>query len=98
MKYVDNVYLKYGASEQVYGCDTEKVDEIDRQASLAGLKFIRQEVRHMGTEKCADTLRMMRKELNGKITFQPRTEVKGLIAENHTIKGVETADGEKTHG
>ena len=98
VKYVDGVYLKFGASEQVYGGDTEKVDEIERQASLAGLKLIRQEVRHMGTEKCADTLRMMRKELNGKITFQPKTEVKGLIAENHTIKGVETADGEKFHG
>src|SRR3989337_3384700 len=98
VKYVDKVYLKYGASEQVYGCDTEKVDEIDRQASLAGLKLIRQEVRHMGTEKCADTLRMMRKELNGKVTFQPRTDVKGLIMENHTIKGVETVDGAKYMG
>ena len=51
VKYVDNVYLKYGADEQVYGGDTEKVDEIDRKASLAGLKLIRQKIRHMGTEK-----------------------------------------------
>jgi uncharacterized protein len=80
VKYVDGIYLKYGASEQVFGCDVEKVDEIEKQASLAGLKLIRQEVRHMGTEKCADTLRMMRKELNDKVIFQPRTEVKGLIA------------------
>ena len=52
----------------------------------------------MGTEKCAETLRQMRRELNGKITFQPKTEVKGLIAENHAVKGVETVDGEKFLG
>ena len=40
IKYVDGIYIQYGASEQVYGGDTEKVDEIDRQASLAGLKLI----------------------------------------------------------
>lgn len=98
VKYVDSVYLKFGASEQVYGGETEKVDEIDRKASLAGLKLIRQEVRHMGTEKCRETLHRMRKELNGKITFQPNSDVKGLIAENHLIQGVETTDGERIHG
>src|SRR5512139_2315758 len=95
VKHVDEVYLQFGASEQVYGGDSEKVDEIERQASLAGLRLIRQKVRHMGTEKCADTLRMMRKELNGKITFEPKTDVKALITENHTISGVETVDGKK---
>ena len=82
VKYVDDIYLKFGASDQVYGGDTDAVDEIERQAAAAGLRLIRQEVRHMGTEKCADTLRMMRKELNSKITFMPRTDVKGLIIEN----------------
>ena len=38
VKYVDGIYIKFGASEQVYGGDNEQVDEIDRQASLAGLK------------------------------------------------------------
>jgi uncharacterized protein len=98
VKYVDNIYLKFGASEQVYGGDSEKVDQIERQAAAAGLRLIRQEVRHMGTEKSADTMRMMRKDLNEKITFHPKTDVKSLIAENHTIKGVETTDGEKFMG
>jgi uncharacterized FAD-dependent dehydrogenase len=98
IKYVDSVYLKYGANEQVYGGDAEKVDEIDRKASLAGLKLIRQKIRHMGTEKCIETLQQMRRELNGKITFQPKTDVKGLIAENKTVKGVETVNGEKFMG
>jgi len=98
VKYVDDTYLKFGASEQVYGRDSDEVDEIERQAASAGLRLVRQEVRHMGTEKCADTLRMMRKYLEQKITFMPRTDVKGLIAENHTIRGVETMNGEKYLG
>ena len=95
IKYVDGIYIQYGASEQVYGGDTEKVDEIDRQASLAGLKLIRQEVRHMGTDKCLETLRRMRRELNDKVTFYPKTDVKGLITEDKKVIGVKTTSGEK---
>lgn len=95
VKYVDGIYIQYGASEQVYGGDTEKVDEIDRQASLAGLKLIRQEVRHMGTDKCLETLRRMRQELNDKVTFYPKTDVKGLITEDNKVIGVNTTSGEK---
>ena len=95
IKYVDGIYIQYGASEQVYGGDTEKVDEIDRKASLAGLKLIRQEVRHMGTDKCLETLRRMRQELNDKVTFYPKTDVKGLIVEDKKVIGVKTTSGEK---
>ena len=98
IKYVDGIYLKYGADEHVYGGDAEKVDEIERKASLAGLKLIRQRIRHMGTEKCAETLRRMRRELNGKITFQTKTDVKSIITENKTVTGVETVNGEKFTG
>ncbi len=95
VKYVDNVYLKFGASEQVFGGDSDAVDSIEREAAAAGLRLIRQEVRHMGTDKCADTLRLMRNALAEKITFLPKTDVKGLIIENHIVKGVETASGER---
>jgi uncharacterized FAD-dependent dehydrogenase len=98
VKYCDSIYIKFGASEQVFGGENAEIDEIERQASLAGLKLIKQEVRHMGTDKCLETLQRMRKALNGKITFQPKTDVKGLIAENHTIQGVETVTGEKFYG
>jgi len=96
--YVDHVYLMYGATGTVFGCDTKKVDEIERQASLAGLKLIRQHVRHMGTDKCLETLRRMRRELGERIDFQPGTDVKNLVAEDHVVKGVETVDGKRFYG
>lgn len=96
--YADSMYRRFGATERTYGADVERTDEIERKASLAGLKLIRQEIRHMGTEWCADTLRKMRQELNSKIDFRPKTDVKGLIVKNHVIDGVETVDGLKFFG
>ena len=98
INYVDSTYLKYGATEHVYGGDVEKVEEIERKASLAGLKLIRQKIRHMGTERCAQTLRKMRQELNGKVEVKLKKDVKGLIVKNNTVKGVETVNGEKFFG
>jgi uncharacterized FAD-dependent dehydrogenase len=95
VKYVDSIYLKFGASETIYGGENDEVEKIEKEASLAGLKLVKQEVRHMGTDKCLEVLKRMRDALNGKITFKPKTDVKGLIAENHVIQGVETANGEK---
>jgi hypothetical protein len=98
VSYADGMYRKFGATERTYGGDVERIDEIERKASLAGLKLIRQKIRHMGTEWCVETLRKMRDELNGKIDFMPKKDVKGLIVKNRAIEGVETVDGEKFLG
>jgi len=98
VNHVDEIYLKFGATEHVYGTDVEKIEEIERKASLAGLKLIRQKIRHMGTERCAQTLRKMRQELNSKAEFKPKTDVKGLIVKNGAVEGVETVNGEKYFG
>jgi len=98
VNHVDEIYLKFGATEHVYGANIEKTEEIERKASLAGLKLIRQKIRHMGTERCAQTLRKMRQELNNKVEFKPKTDVKGLVVKNNTVEGVETVNGEKFFG
>jgi len=98
ISYVDSVYLKYGATKHVYGEDIEKVEEIERKASLTGLKLIRQRIRHMGTERCAQTLRKMRQELDGKVEVKLKKDVKGLIVKNNVVEGVETVNGEKFFG
>jgi len=98
VNHVDKIYLKFGATEHIYGTDIEKIEEIERKASLAGLKLIRQKIRHMGTERCAQTLRKMRQELNSKAEFKPKTDVKGLIVKNGAVEGVETVNGEKFFG
>ncbi|MGQ9461330.1 MAG: NAD(P)/FAD-dependent oxidoreductase [Candidatus Bathyarchaeaceae archaeon] len=98
INYVDSVYLKFGAPKHLYGADPDKIEEIERKASLAGLKLIPQKVRHMGTEKCAQTLRKMRRHLKDKADIRTRTGVKSLLVKNGMVQGVETTKGEKLYG
>jgi len=96
--YVDQIYLKFGAPENLYGADPDKVEEIRRKASFAGLKLVPQKLRHMGTEKCGDVLRKMRSDLKDKVEIRTQTEVKGLLMKNKTVRGVETTAGERIRG
>jgi uncharacterized FAD-dependent dehydrogenase len=98
LKYVDDIYLKFGAADRLYGASPEKFAEIERKASFAGLKLVHQKVRHMGTEKCAETLRKMRDHLNGRVDIRTRTDVKSLLVKDGKVEGVETSKGEKFYG
>ena len=72
--YVDSIYLKFGAPKHVYGADQDKIEEIERRASFAGLKLVQQKLRHMGTGKCAEVLKKMRQFLNGKVDIRMRKD------------------------
>jgi uncharacterized FAD-dependent dehydrogenase len=98
INHVDEVYLKFGATEHLYGADIEKVEDIERKASLAGLKLVHQKIRHMGTERCAETLRKMRQELNDRVEIKLRKGVKGVMVKNGAVEGVETVNGERFFG
>jgi uncharacterized FAD-dependent dehydrogenase len=98
IKYVDKIYIKFGATKRVYGRNLEKIEEIERKASLAGLKLVPQKIRHMGTERCAETLKKMRQELDDKVEIKLRKNVKGLLVKNGVVEGVETINGAKYFG
>ncbi|MDH5732757.1 MAG: NAD(P)/FAD-dependent oxidoreductase [Candidatus Bathyarchaeota archaeon] len=96
--YVDGVYLEFGAPSNLYGTDLDRVEELERKASLAGLMLVPLKLRHMGTENCADTLRKMRRHLNDRVDVRTRTEVKSLLVKNDVVEGVETTKGDKIYG
>jgi len=98
INYVDNVYVRYGGPQKVYGDDVDAVERIERKASLAGLILVKQRIRHLGTEKCAEVLQRIRKDLNNRVEVRTRTEVKSLIVKNDVVLGIETSDGEKIYG
>jgi uncharacterized FAD-dependent dehydrogenase len=98
LKYVDSVYIKFGATKHLYGVSQQKFEEMERKASLAGLKLVQQKVRHMGTEKCAETLRKMRSHLEGRVDIRTSTDVKSLLVKDGKVEGVETTKGEKFYG
>ncbi|MEM1883353.1 MAG: NAD(P)/FAD-dependent oxidoreductase [Candidatus Bathyarchaeia archaeon] len=86
INYVDNVYVKYGGPQKVYGEDIDAIEKIERKAALAGLILVKQKIRHLGTD------------LNNRVEIRTKTEVKSLLVKNGVAQGVETADGERIYG
>ena len=96
--YVDQTYLRFGAPKELYGVETDSIEEIEHKASLAGLKFVPERLRHLGTEKCVQVLREMKKYLQKSIEIRTDTEVKTLLIDQGRAVGVETATGDRISG
>ncbi|RKD32090.1 NAD(P)/FAD-dependent oxidoreductase [Thermohalobacter berrensis] len=94
IKYVDNIYVKFGGTEKVYGTDTEKVVKLKKSAAAADLKLIPAIVKHLGTEKCFDILKRMQEYLEDRITIKYMTPVENILVENNKVIGVKTRKGE----
>jgi uncharacterized FAD-dependent dehydrogenase len=90
IKYADNIYLDFGAQKTVYGKNDGRVDEIKYEASKHDISLIPCPVRHLGTEKAFDVLGGMYDFLmnNTNTTFSELTNVKEVICEGNTVKGV----------
>jgi len=94
IKHVDNVYLKFGAKDKLYGIGDE-VDELSRQAALAELRLIPMPVRHVGTEHCRLVLKAMRDYLNSRLEFRLEVTASRVIVDNGEVKGIETEAGDR---
>ncbi|MBM7872196.1 putative FAD-dependent dehydrogenase [Clostridium pascui] len=90
IKYCDDIYLKFGANETVYGLNNEKVDKIEYEASKHNIRLVECPVRHLGTELAYDVLRAMYYHLinNTNTDFSELTEVEELLMEDEKIKGI----------
>jgi uncharacterized FAD-dependent dehydrogenase len=94
IKYVDELYLKFGATGKVFGGDGA-VDEISRRAKDAGLRLIPTPVRHMGTENGYQVLKAMQDYLFPRVEVKTGTMVSKVLVEGGEIKGVETEGGDR---
>lgn len=92
IKYVDDVYLRFGASEEVYGTGDE-VGRLVRRASLAELRLVPVPIRHMGTENCRLVLKKMRDYLSPRVDFALEKNVASIQVADNAVAGVETDDG-----
>ena len=93
--YVDGIYLKFGATQTVYGDDNkEAVRKIQKDAASADLSLIPARIRHLGTDKCLEILTLMRDHLEDKCTIRTSDGVSRIIVENGCYVGVETTRGE----
>lgn len=98
IKYTDDIYLKFGATTEVFGTDNAVFNEIEEQAVKAGLKLIHSPVRHLGTERSLFVLKAMQDFLSEKCDIIYNDAVKSLIVENDEVKGCELHSGTKLEG
>lgn len=95
IKYSDDLYLKFGATEEVFGTDYNTFRELEREASLAELKLVYSPVRHLGTERSLDVLKNMQDYLDKRITIRNDVSARNLIVECEQVKGLVLDNGEE---
>lgn len=95
INYVDNLYVRFGAPKKLYGKDKEEIREIERLASKNDLVFIPSEIRHIGTERCADVLKNMKRYLNKSVRSIFSSEVEQILIRSQKVSGVQLKGGQK---
>jgi len=93
INYVDDVYLKFGAPDKLYGIGGG-VDELRGKADLAGLRLVPMPIRHLGTEHCRSVLKAMWDYLSPHLEFRLETAVSTITADNGEVKGIKTGAGD----
>lgn len=96
IRYVDGLFLHYGASDKVYGMG-EEVEGLRRRASQAELRLIPVPIRHLGTENCRRVLGALKEALSSSVEIRLNTEVTSILIENGKATGVKIKDGEQIH-
>jgi len=94
IEYVDNIYVRFGGTEEVHGMDQQKVLDIEKKAASADLKLIKANIKHLGTDKNYEILKKIQYYLQDKIDIEFLTAVEEIIVENNKAVGVKTKKGD----
>lgn len=99
LRYVDDLYLRFGAPQKVYGEEEEIIGEIEKKAVLSDLRFIPSRIRHLGSGRTIDVLQNMEDYLVEKgVEIRCGTKCERLLVEKDTVTGVRTVQGEEFRG
>lgn len=95
--YVDELYLRHGATKDITDPTTDKIKEIEHRGYAVGLKLLRAKVRHLGTEENLRIMTEMSNELKEHIDTAFKTSVKEVIVENNEAKGIVLENNEEIY-
>jgi uncharacterized FAD-dependent dehydrogenase len=96
IRYVDDIYLRFGAPAQIYGEDEETITRIEKKAVLADLRFIPSRLRHLGSGRTLEVLQAMEDHLTGQgVEIRTGETCAELLVENGRVTGVRTGKGEE---
>lgn len=98
IQYVDRINLEHGATPNITDPTTDTVRRIEQRGYAAGLKLLRAEVRHLGTEQNLEILKSIFEYLKTRIDLMHKTEVADLVTTKedgrHVVQGIKLKSGE----
>lgn len=98
IKYVDQINLDHGATTTITDPTTDAIRSIERRGYAAGLKLLRAQVRHLGTEQNLEILKSIYEYLQSRIDMLFKAEVEDIVTVKqdgqHQVQGIVLKDGE----
>ncbi|MBB3113563.1 hypothetical protein FHS18_005675 [Paenibacillus phyllosphaerae] len=98
IQYVDHINLEHGATPNITDPTTETIRNIEQRGYAAGLKLLRAQVRHLGTEQNLEILKSIFEYLKTRIDMAFKTEVEDIVTVKEDgalrITGIQLKNGE----
>lgn len=91
--YVDSVYVRFGAPDQLHGIDEAATKALEGLALKNDLLMIPSKIRHIGTDRCLGLLMKMKDELSACVDIEFNSEAQQLLVDNGRVKGIRLKDG-----
>ncbi|HJV45134.1 MAG TPA: NAD(P)/FAD-dependent oxidoreductase [Bacillota bacterium] len=99
IRYVDEINLNHGAINTLTDPTTDVIKKIEQRGFSAGLKLLRAQVRHLGTEQNLEILKSIYEYLNTRIDMLHRVEVEDILTSQESgqyqVKGIRLKNGEE---
>ncbi|HEY4391519.1 MAG TPA: NAD(P)/FAD-dependent oxidoreductase [Paenibacillus sp.] len=98
IKYVDQINLDHGATTTITDPTTDAIRSIEQRGYSAGLKLLRAQVRHLGTEQNLEILKSIYEYLKSRIDMLFKAEVEDIITVKqdgqHQVQGIVLKNGD----
>lgn len=96
INYVDETFIKFGAPKEKQSYQKKDIEKLELKAVAAGARFIEIPQRHIGSDFSPKLIKDFKEDLEKKgVKFTLNKEVKGLVIEENTCKGVILDDNKK---
>ncbi len=95
IKYVDSINLKHGAPNTLTNPNTKEVLDIERRGIAVGLKLLKGQVRHLGTDVNFEVLKNIYEEMKPHIDYLFKTTVSDIIVDDNKACGIVLENGEE---
>jgi len=94
VRHVDEVFLRYGAPDEISDPNGAVVERLKRRAASVGARFINIPQRHIGSDNAPIVISNFKESLVDRgIEFLLNTEVSDLVISDNECKGVVLGDG-----